>query len=236
MEISKDIEILDLCLYLKKEKILVIPDLHLGFEESLNKQGVMIPRVQLEDTLKRLNKVLKRVKVEKVVIIGDLKHDFGSISSAEWKQTSKLFNFLSEGKREIVLLKGNHDPFLFPIASKNKLSIKDFISIDDVFLCHGDVIFENEEFKKAKRVIIGHEHPAISLREGAKVETFKCFLKGKFKGKELIVMPSFNVLTIGTNILKQRFLSPFLKGSLDNFEVFIVEDKIYYFGKVKNLR
>ena len=60
-------------------------------------------------------------------------------------------------------------------------------------------------------------------------EKFKCFLKGKYKNKLLIVQPSFNLLTIGTDILKQRLQSPFLK-DIKDFEVFIVEDKIYDFG------
>ena len=34
MEIYEGIETLDLCLYLKKYKALIIADLHLGYEES----------------------------------------------------------------------------------------------------------------------------------------------------------------------------------------------------------
>ena len=47
-------------------------------------------------------------------------------------------------------------------------------------------------------------------------------------------MPSFHLLKEGTNILERRFLSPFLK-DIDDFEVFIIGDKVYSFGKVKNL-
>ena len=39
----------------------------------------------------------------------------------------------------------------------------------------------------------------------------------------------------GTDILRDKILSPLLKQNLDNFEVFAVEDKIYKFGKLKNL-
>ncbi len=235
MQISKGIELVDLCLYLKKEKVLVIPDMHLGFEEALNKKGVLIPRVQFKDTKERLEKILKIYQAYRVVIIGDLKHEFGTISSTEWKHTLEILDLIESYSKEIILLKGNHDTILAPIAHKKNLKILDFILIEENFLCHGDLILENEEFKKAKRIIIGHEHPAITLREKAKAETYKCFLKGSFKGKELIVMPSFNILTTGTNILKQKLLSPFLDQDLDNFEVFIIENKVYNFGKVKHL-
>ena len=48
-------------------------------------------------------------------------------------------------------------------------------------------------------------------------------------------MPSFNLVIEGTNILKEKLLSPFLKQDLKNFHVFIVEDKIYDFGKLKDI-
>jgi metallophosphoesterase superfamily enzyme len=54
-------------------------------------------------------------------------------------------------------------------------------------------------------------------------------------GINLIVQPSFNLVTEGTDITKERLLSPFLKQDLGDFEVFIVSDKIYKFGKVKDI-
>jgi len=80
------------------------------------------------------------------------------------------------------------------------------------------------------------EHPAISVGDGTRVEKYKCFLKGKFKGKELIVQPSFNLVTEGSDILKEKVLSPFLKQDLSNFEVFVVSDKVYEFGKIKDIK
>ena len=89
--------------------------------------------------------------------------------------------------------------------------------------------------KEVSAIIIGHEHPAVSLKDGPRVEQFKCYLKGKYKGKNLIVQPSFNTMVEGTNILRDKILSPFLKQNLGNFNVFVVEDKVYEFGKMKNL-
>jgi len=89
--------------------------------------------------------------------------------------------------------------------------------------------------KEVKRIIIGHEHAAVTLKEGPRVEKFKCFLKGKWKGKELIVMPSMNPVTEGTDVLQAELLSPYLNQKLDNFEVFIVADEIMPFGKLGNL-
>jgi putative SbcD/Mre11-related phosphoesterase len=97
-------------------------------------------------------------------------------------------------------------------------------------------MLSKELLKLCDTIIIGHEHPAVSLVSGSRTERYKCFLKGKFSRKDLIVTPSCNMLIEGTDILKEKLLSPILKNvDLKNFEAYIVEDKIYDFGKVKDL-
>ena len=98
-----------------------------------------------------------------------------------------------------------------------------------------EVLTSEGDRYQAKTIIIGHEHPAVGLREGTRKETYKCFLKGKFKDKTLIVQPSSNLITMGTNILSKKLLSPFLKQDLSDFEVYVVSDEIMKFGKIKNL-
>jgi len=230
MEISKNIEIIDLCLYLKKEKVLVIADTHIGYEESLNKQGVLIPRFQFKEVIKRLEKVFSRVKVDKVVMNGDIKHEFGTISEQEWRHTLMLLDFLKRYCNEVILVKGNHDTILGPIARKRDVKVVDEYMVGDVLVVHGDKI--PSKLKGVKTIIIGHEHPAVSIKEGVRSELFKCFLKGKFGRGVLIVQPSFNLVTEGTDVLKESLLSPFLKQELSDFEVFIVGDKVYDFGKL----
>ena len=40
---------------------------------------------------------------------------------------------------------------------------------------------------------------------------------------------------VGSNILEEKLLSPFLS-DISDFEVFVIGDKVYPFGKVKDLR
>ena len=235
MKLLKGIQAVDLALYVKNT--LIIADVHIGFEEALNKQGVLVPRFQFPDILKRMKKIfdnLKNKKIEKIVINGDLKHEFGTISNQEWRHTLKFIDFLSRYCKNIFLVKGNHDTILGPIAKKRNVKIVDNVVAGDVLIAHGDKI--PKDIKKYKTIIIGHEHPAISLHDGPRAETYKCYLVGKFKRKNLIVQPSFNQVIEGTDILKEKLLSPFLKQNLDKFDVFVVEDKIYGFGKVGKLR
>ncbi|MFH1663886.1 MAG: metallophosphoesterase [archaeon] len=237
-KILAEAEIIDLSLFFPKKGILVLTDLHLGFEEALMKQGVAVPKFNFNDSIKRLNKIFSVTgKVEKIIILGDLKHEFGLISQQEWSEVSRMLAFFNLNSEKIILLKGNHDNVLGPIAKWNKLSIQDyfFLEKEKILFLHGDKIPVSQEFNKAKILVIGHEHPAVTLSEGVKKEKFKCFLKGKFNSKDLIVVPSFNLTTEGTDVLKEKLLSPFLQQNLDSFEVWIVADKTYFFGKLKEL-
>jgi len=232
MHISKNISIIDLALYFEEEKVLVLSDLHIGYEEYLNKQGVLVPRFQLEDLAKKINNILDRVDAPKIIINGDIKHEFGTISKQEWQDTIKILDMFN-GK-EVILIKGNHDAILGPIAEKKNIEIKDHYKIGDVYICHGDKIPDDEDFKKSKIIIIGHEHAAVSFKERAD-EKYKCFLKGKWKNKLLLAMPSMNLVTQGTDVTREKLLSPFLQKNIDDFEVFVVENKTYNFGKLKDL-
>jgi putative SbcD/Mre11-related phosphoesterase len=233
MEIVKGISIVDLGLYLSDLDTLVFGDFHIGYEEMLNKKGVLVPRFHTKDIILRLEGIFKKVKkVKRIIVNGDLKHEFGIISEQEWRDSLKLLDYLSQHCEELVLVRGNHDKILGPIAKKRDLKIVEHLVLDDVLICHGDKIVK----VKVKTIIIGHEHPAVSIREGARVEKFKCFLQGNFERKKLIVMPSFNLLGEGTDVLKERVLSPYLKRKLSNFEVYVVSDKIYDFGKLKGLK
>src|SRR3989344_1788620 len=204
---------IDLALYLERKKILIFADFHMGFEESLNEEGFLIPRFQFKETIDRLKKILDSVKVSEIVINGDLKHEFGKISDTEWRYTLDLLDFLLSYCKKIVLIKGNHDTILGPIAKKKEIKVVDYYEIDNFLICHGDKIIKS----KCRKVIIGHEHPAIGLKSDGREEIFKCFLEGNFKDKKIIVMPSFNLITEGTNVLKEKLLSPYLKKNLDSF-------------------
>lgn len=229
MNITKEIKIKDLALEYKNN--LILADFHIGYEESLNKQGILIPRISFGEIIKRLKPILSK-KYDKIIINGDLKHEFGTISKTEWRQTLMLLDFLSDFCNKIILIKGNHDTILCPIAKKRNIKIVDNYKIDDILITHGDKILELP--KTTKIILIAHEHPAVSFKERP-TQKFKCFLKGKYKSNILIVQPSFNLITEGTDIKKEHLLSPFLNQNLSNFEVFVAEDKVYKFGKLKKI-
>ncbi|MBI4151184.1 metallophosphoesterase [Candidatus Woesearchaeota archaeon] len=245
MRITKNVEAIDLALHLSAAKTLVLSDFHLGFEESLNRQGVLVPRMHFKDVMARLEHIFATLKKDKksvrtVVITGDLKHDFGRIGRQEWRDVTRLVEYLLTKAPRLVLIKGNHDVQLGPIATKRGIELVSEYRIDDVLIIHGDVA--PKKLTGIKTIIMGHEHPAITLRSKGRSERYKCFLKGTYQRRTLIVQPSFNLLTEGTDILQEQFLSPLLKGRLfgiRSFEAFIVDDRshdVLPFGTLQRLK
>jgi len=238
MELLNGIIAEDLFIYLPEHKIFVISDIHIGYEESLNRQGILIPRNNYNDLLLRLEKTLEGIKkkniIEKIVINGDLIHEFGKISKKEKDLINRFVKFLSD-YGSVILIEGNHDKALKYFVNE-KIILKDSLVLGEILIIHGDKTISKDLLKKIKTIIIGHEHPAITITSGSRVEKYKCFLKGKYEHKDLIVMPSCNLFIEGTDVLREKMLSPLLKNNnILNFEAYIVEDKIYDFGKIKNL-
>lgn len=231
MGISPGIDIIGLSLWFIKEKTLVVGDFHLGYEEYLHHKGILLPKLQAKQIHQQLQEILKKVKPRTIIINGDLKHEFGRVLRQEWKEVLILIDFLLRNCPELVLIRGNHDMILGPIAEKRNIKVVQEYQIGNTLIIHGDKLIEPT--KEIKRIIIGHEHPALNLKDQSKVERFKCFLKGTWRKKELIVMPSFNPLVEGTDIVKEQLLSPFLD-KIDDFEVWISHrDEVLNFGKVK---
>lgn len=236
----KEFEFIGKSVWLKKQGILVIADVHIGFEESFARRGVLLPRGEYKIIKEDMKKITENLggkgKINEIIILGDLKHEFGEISSQEWHDVIDFLEFLGEKCERIVLVKGNHDKILAPIAEKRGLEARDYyISGENCFI-HGDKMFPEVLESKVKRIFLGHMHPAITIKEDVKSETYKCFLVGKWKSKEIIILPSFFPLTEGSDIeVEDNNLA--LDLNLKNFEVYVPildEDKVLKLGKAKN--
>ncbi len=118
--------------------VLVIGDLHLGYENEIVREGV-IPNVQLKEVIDDLKNIflkldLESVKLKEIVLLGDLKQEFGIISDSEWKDVSKFLDFLVEKCEKVVVIKGNHDMKLWLILRKKRIGLRDWykIKLDDI--------------------------------------------------------------------------------------------------------
>jgi putative SbcD/Mre11-related phosphoesterase len=254
--ITPDAEIVSLALYLKKHKALILGDLHLGQEEELNKQGILLPRTNFVQLKKEIEFILEKVKeIKQIILIGDVKHEFREANNQEWRETIELIEIMQKKCKKIFIIKGNHDSFLKPITAWKKIELIEYIVLGDYLLCHGNKILSEKETEKAKYIIIGHEHAAITLSDEHKKEKFKCFIKTKYvpekeqqtgkenrtskktpakKTKEIIILPSLNFLSMGTDLANEKPLSPYLK-KMKEFGAWAIENhESFYFRGIKS--
>jgi len=237
--------------FFPKHGILAIGDLHIGYEQMLQEQGIILPFNQLEESIKDIKKIfeelkIKKLKIKKIVILGDLKHYF-PFKKEEKFEIRDFFKFLESEigikEKNIILIKGNHEKI-----ELDKRKHRDYYVKENIAFAHGDKVFPEILDKKIKFIILGHLHPAVFLTDkkgGIKKEKYKCFLIGKWKNKKTIILPSFFPLKEGTDIEEENhhrmnkqgknfFIIP--KEKLRNFNVYITSpEKIYEFGKRKKL-
>lgn len=233
------------CLLLEndKEKVLVIGDLHLGYEGSMRASGFFVP-AQIYSRVKedfddvysglRLN---EGEKLDKIIILGDVKHEFGEILREEWNEIENFLKYLRERCDELIVIEGNHDKILFPILKKIGILGSDFYLWNGYAFVHGDKSFDEIEAREVKTWVMGHGHPAVILKEGAKNEKYKCFLEGKFGRRRVIILPSFFPLNEGTDP-RQREMKFAWDFDLKKFNVRIVGGglEVYDFGRLGKIR
>ncbi|MAG02757.1 hypothetical protein CMI42_05450 [Candidatus Pacearchaeota archaeon] len=238
------------CIIIKD--ILVIGDIHIGHDGVHGR--AMFPKAQLDNIIEKLERVfdnLENEKVNRVVLLGDVKHDFGKISDAEWRETLELLDYLKKKCDKIIVIKGNHDTMLEPILKKRNVLLKDYykVRIDGESWCflHG-----NEMFKQcldSDWLVFGHLHPAITLYDKYKGEKFKCFLKGKWEGKKVLILPSFSEFSLGYDLSdvenlesrkgdRKRKFFVIENKDLKKMDVVIynsLEKKVHDFGKLRKI-
>ena len=219
---------------LKIDDTIVISDLHFGYETSLNNQGLMIPQYQFDKVMDSLDAIQQKAKADKIILNGDIKHNFGNISKQEWKEVLSFIDYLSDIYVDIKVIKGNHDTFTQYILNKRDILLEDEVVLGKYFITHGHKIPETVP-DDVETIIIGHEHPCIGIRNQERLEKVKTFLKGRWNEYNLIVTPSFTPISYGSDVLHEKTISPFIRDIL-SFEAYAVEgDEVLPFGLVRDI-
>ena len=78
---------------------LIVGDLHLGFEEALENSGSLVGRRMFREIVSELDEVFDEIEkrkkiVERVVFLGDVKHEFFALSKQESGDLTKLIDYL----------------------------------------------------------------------------------------------------------------------------------------------
>jgi len=197
----------DRCLILDDGPTAVLGDLHLGYESALEEEGMYIPRINTESIRDAMNNVLSEYEPKRVVLLGDIKHDFKRLKREARDEVRKIVDLLMEAS-DVIVVKGNHDNFLQNILSDVGLMAVDYVDMGGFRMEHGHTD------SKVRPVIIGHEHPSVripgAMSGGIKIH---CFVHQKKDG--VIVLPPFSPFSAGNDLVidGKCIMAPALSGS-----------------------
>ncbi|MGC8679586.1 MAG: metallophosphoesterase [Fervidicoccaceae archaeon] len=199
----------------RASNVAIIADLHLGFEEEMAKAGIYLPRLQLSRALS-LIEYLKSIGVKKLIIDGDIKNSFNKLTVQEREEIIKFLGKAKDLFDEVVLVRGNHDNYVSIITDKMDVKLVPNLRLSEkVFVLHGHR--ESSEALKHELIIIGHEHPSLSIRdEIGSIFKLPCFLRVPLKGsrkREILVLPAAGYYQSGNSISLDptNYLSPLIK-------------------------
>ncbi len=233
-------------LYSEKIGALIISDLHLGLESLMADSGVYMPKFQLSEMKEDLKDISGKKDFDKIIVCGDIKHEFSETSYHEKKEVEEFIEFSRDLADEIYFVKGNHDNYLiYAVKRYPEVKLDDSFVFDDVIFIHGHEKTDEVSRIDIEYLIMGHEHPALNLTDeiGAR-EKIRCFLYGKMRnGIKLIVMPAFSRLAQGSQmnqVREEEILSPLLKDMIDIGEMKAVaidkEAGTFEFPELKKIR
>ena len=195
----------DRCLWLEHEATIVIADLHIGLESALEADGLHLPRFQTDNMREALIEIIDRYSPQRVVILGDLKHEFSRNVGQELAEVRSILSLLKESS-EVNVARGNHDNYLPNIAFKLGINVEERFIIGGITLMHGHTPTDS------RPLVIGHEHPSVKVFDEVRANVrLPCFLH--LEKERIVVLPAFSPLAPGTDYTSGyggRTISPVL--------------------------
>lgn len=245
IKISRKVSIASLypAILLEKEGLLVAADLHIGLEDEHEIRGIHIPKPILPAIINQIITPAKDLGCKGVILLGDIKHEFGQATEPEWFGVRKLISRLRDRGLRVLVVRGNHDNYIIKILKELDVPLYEpYLELSGLVLTHGHKILAADEGRLPKEVVLGHEHPAITLKDdvGAK-HRFKAFIYLQDKSTRYIVLPSVSPLAYGSNfneVPADKMLSPMLQ-RLDLGEAipYVIETEVAVkrFPRIKDL-
>ena len=173
--------------------VLLISDIHLGFEEALaDDRGVQFPP-QHPIILERIENLVKKYSVSHLFIIGDVKHTILADSYYNWEILPEFMENLVNSV-ETTVVPGNHDGNLKALLPRN-VNITDVHGVmtgpkkSKIGLLHGHA-WPSPDVLDAKMIVIGHNHPTIRRFRDASVPEIGRSSRRRFAGTVPVVVKS----------------------------------------------
>lgn len=188
------------------KKFLVISDIHLGFEDKIRRNGILMDaKKNVNELIEFLTTLYFKTEIKNLIILGDLKSSIQVISRSEWEIVPYFINELIK-LFDIYLVPGNHDGNIKQLLPENvNIMLSKGMEINNILFTHGHTVRHiNSNLEK---IIVGHLHPVL-LKEGSILNGNKVWVKIFLSKKELrtheenetnrvielIIIPHFNKL------------------------------------------
>ncbi len=168
-----------------KERVLIIADLHIGWEVALAQEGIHVP----SQTPKMKDKLLRMIDLYKpdgLLVLGDIKHTIAKVELEEWRDIPDLFEALSQRVDDIKVVLGNHDGNLEPLLpSSVKILPQTGIALFHAGFFHGNA-WPAPELLQCRSLVMAHVHPTVAFRDplGFRI-TAQVWVKAKLDKKHL---------------------------------------------------
>jgi DNA ligase-associated metallophosphoesterase len=171
-------------IYIVKQKVLVIADMHLGKLVHFRRNGIFIPTPVVNQDLKTLVFLIEQLDPKEVVFLGDLFHSEKNSEYYHFLDTINLFPTI-----QFTLTKGNHDVIPEEIFKNSKISIVKAKELqNNIVLMHQLPKHLNQE----SFYIVGHIHPGYRFEtKGRQSYRLSCF----HLGVHSLTLPAFGMHT-----------------------------------------
>ena len=240
------------------EVSLIIADVHLGIEHDLYYSGINIPS-QVARRIDRVNRYIREVRPDRVILLGDIKHN---VPRTSFQEEDEVPRFLEEiAKAALVdVVPGNHDGGIERLIPKNpdiRLDDSRGVVIDGVAYFHGHT-WPSPALLAQRQWVISHNHPTIKLTDvvghtvtkqawirarldkDAVAAGYRPEEMAEWQDPELFVLPSFNELCGGVafnesfhdDLLGPLFTSKAVR--LEQAEVYLLDGT--FMGSIEGLR
>lgn len=168
-------------MFWKKEKALILSDLHIGKTAHFRKNGIALSDQIFESDLQRLSVLMEYFAPEQFIIVGDLLHagDNSDVDRfCEWKNNFSNVRF--------HLIEGNHDKISKVLENKLCLSSRSTILEMNGFVFVHDFEKSNEKFQ-----FTGHIHPGLIINSPVRNIKLPCFAVSDRQ----LLLPAFSEFT-----------------------------------------
>lgn len=239
-------------LYLPRERVLAVADLHLGYEFELYHDGGLRIPSQAGPMSKRLHAIIEETNPREIVVVGDYKHNIPYVGEWEYEEAE---GFARDLGVVVTVIRGNHDVGLDSILHAENArfgGIRGEIR-GRVGFFHGHT-WPRAELLTCRYLVMGHSHPCIAIRDSLGVQSrlasfiearpvWDVFLKRYPSELEdynrklkFIILPCFNKVFGGTAFNLETPLGPVARHCLNIPGSRAILEDGTIIGKIRDLK